>query len=844
MGSSELARRISRRLRFLRGLPKSPWALDVLTPVACLLGIGALLSGLPGAPWVAAGALVLCGGCWLGCQRYRRAAEAEARASRARLEAVMDAVPHALYVKDLNQRLVLANRATAELAGMEREQLAGKTLAELSKAVVVRPEDAARVATTDAQVLTTGKPVEFEIERIVGRGERRRFRVIKAPLRDASGAITSILLLAEDISARVRAEQELRAQREQLQAILDAVAQDLVVKDAQGRVILVNQRVLQRWNRPKEELLGVRGHSLDGLTSQDLARIAESDRRVLEEGRELVEVTHVRDASGELKTFRNHKVPLRDATGAITGLVMTAEDISELVASQRDLAESQHLLRTVLDVIPETVTLKDPAGRYQVVNAEMLTRNGWNAADTIGRSTEDMPFLTDQGKADIRRADAEVLTTGQPVVLPQVEWREPGGSRYERVLKQPLRGPDGVITGIVTIGEEITSLVEARQEAERARRTLETFLDALPAGVFAKDQHGRFTLANAPFAAIYGLTPGEVLGRTSCDLPHVTPEQIAAFAEEDRRVMELGEAVDAGVFAGPRLPGQPERWFRVVKVPLRDTSGATFGLAGLAEDVTEHKKTEAERLALSRLMQRTQNLESLGVMAGGIAHEFNNFLQRILGHTELALAALPAGHAVRRDLEQVQQAGRSAVTLTNQMVALSGRSRFRVEQIILNRAVEAMLSELRGLLSGGVTLSHDLDGPPQTVLADEPLLRQVVASLVINAGEAMAGGSGCVHLEVGRMSLEQGILLDQAYSDRTLRPGEYAYLEVRDSGPGIPTEILERLYEPFVSSKFIGRGLGLAAVRGIVHGHQGALHVRSEPGRGTAFRVLLPVADE
>jgi PAS domain S-box-containing protein len=813
--------------------------------VMCLLGIGALLSGSALGPWAAAGVLGVCGVCWPLHLRRRRAAEAEAARCRSLLQALIDAVPHALYVKNLEQRLVLANRASAELTGMARERMIGKSLAELSTVVVLRPEDIARIPVTDAEVLSSGRPVEFEIERLETGGERRRFRVIKAPLADVSGAVTSILLLAEDVTARARAEQELRAQREQLQAILDAVAQDLVVKDLSGRVILVNQRVLWRWNRPREELLGVRGHSLEPLTAADQERIEESDRQVLQEGRELVSVTRVRDVSGEVKTFRIHKVPLRDAAGAITGLVMTAEDISELAALQRDLAESHHLLRTVLDAIPETVTLKDPAGRYQVVNAEMLARAGWSASGAIGRGTADLPLITPQGKEDIHRADAEVVTTGRPIVLPQVEWQLPGGgSRWERVLKQPLRGPEGEITGIVTIGEDITDLVEARQEAERARRTLEAFLDALPAGVFAKDLHGRFILANAPFAAIYGLAPGALLGRTSRDLPHITPEQIAAFIEEDRRVMENGETVDSGVIAGPRLPGQPERWFHVAKVPLRDAGGAIFGLAGLAEDVTAQRKTEEERLALSRLMQRTQNLESLGIMAGGIAHEFNNFLQRILGHTELALAAMPADHAVRRDLEQVQQAGRSAVTLTNQMVALSGRSRFRVERLHLNRALEAMLPEIRGLLPGGVTLSHDLDGPSQTVLADEPLLRQVVTSLVINAAEAMAGGGGRVHLEVGRVALEHGAPLDYAYSDRTLRAGQYAYLEVRDDGPGIPAEILERLYEPFFSSKFIGRGLGLAAVRGIVHGHQGALHVASIPGKGTAFRVLLPLAGE
>jgi signal transduction histidine kinase len=263
-----------------------------------------------------------------------------------------------------------------------------------------------------------------------------------------------------------------------------------------------------------------------------------------------------------------------------------------------------------------------------------------------------------------------------------------------------------------------------------------------------------------------------------------------------------------------------------------------FGLVGLIQDMTERRKREEERIALERLMQRAQNLESLGAMASSIAHEFNNLLQRVLGHAELALLDVSHSHPAREAVQMIHEAGTTAAHLTKQMLTLSGRSRFAVESLNLTDLVLETVRDLQPQL-GATTLDLPSRSPAVLVLADRPLIQQVVLSLIHNAADAMDERPGAIVIRVGSVEFESHVL-DSSYSVRHLDGGKYGYVEVRDSGAGIPPETLERIYDPFFSTHILRHGLGLAAVRGIVHGHRGALQVCSEVGVGTSFRILLP----
>jgi len=273
----------------------------------------------------------------------------------------------------------------------------------------------------------------------------------------------------------------------------------------------------------------------------------------------------------------------------------------------------------------------------------------------------------------------------------------------------------------------------------------------------------------------------------------------------------------------------------------RDDSGNVLGVFAAARDITERKKAEEERNRLEEQVRHAQKLESLGVLAGGIAHDFNNLLMAILGYTELALANLPPGSQIRPNLEEVEKAARRAADLCRQMLAYSGKGRFVIENLDLGEIVKEMSDMLAMSISKKAVLRYRLSPDLPRVEADAAQIRQVVMNLIINASEAIGDTSGVISLSTGLMDCDRAYLREVAGGDE-LPEGRYIFLEVTDTGTGMDKATQEKIFDPFFTTKFTGRGLGLAAVLGIVRGHRGAIKVYSETGKGSTFKVLLPAA--
>jgi len=278
-----------------------------------------------------------------------------------------------------------------------------------------------------------------------------------------------------------------------------------------------------------------------------------------------------------------------------------------------------------------------------------------------------------------------------------------------------------------------------------------------------------------------------------------------------------------------------DRWYDV-----RAYSPARGRFAVVFADVTEDRRAEAEKRQMEQQMLQVQKLESLGVLAGGIAHDFNNLLMSILGNADLAMDGLPAQSPTRDSLTDIVRASRRAADLCRQMLAYSGKGRFAVEPLSLNDLIEEMAHLLVVSISKNVALQCRFASDLPMVEGDATQLRQIVMNLITNASEAVGPGAGSVTLSTGVEPCTAESFADTVTHER-LPEGPYAYIEVSDTGCGMPPETLARIFDPFFTTKFTGRGLGLAAVLGIVRGHRGAIRVRTEPGKGTTFRVLFPV---
>ena len=390
--------------------------------------------------------------------------------------------------------------------------------------------------------------------------------------------------------------------------------------------------------------------------------------------------------------------------------------------------------------------------------------------------------------------------------------------------------PDEDIALMQSVAQHIAIAVERMQVQKRLRSSEQryrTIAQSIPDGaVWAVDTSLRFLVAEGSLFSRFGYSPGDLEGRLLHD---AVSEDARASAAVHFRAALAGETADYYTeFRGRTIWSQ--------YVPLRDETGRVVAAMALLLDVTERKRME------HRLLQ-SQKMESVAVLAGGIAHDFNNLLVGILGNASLAQEMLPPTHAVLDVLREVVSAGECAAHLTRQMLAYAGKGRFVIEPVNLSTLVREILVLVRPGVPKHVALDLDLSEDLPTVDADCAQIQQIVMNLVINAGEAITGRDGLITIRTRQMLLNREALQND-WPAAELPEGIYICLEVSDNGCGMDENTKARIFDPFFTTKFTGRGLGLAAVSGIVRGHRGSLRVESTPGAGSLFSIIFPASAE
>jgi two-component system cell cycle sensor histidine kinase/response regulator CckA len=338
----------------------------------------------------------------------------------------------------------------------------------------------------------------------------------------------------------------------------------------------------------------------------------------------------------------------------------------------------------------------------------------------------------------------------------------------------------------------------------------------------------RFLAVNPAFESMTGLKAATIVGRTVKDvLPQIEPFWIEKYGH----VALTGEVAHFDSFSRDL-----NRHFEITAycpTPRR--------FACISVDVTDRKKMAEERRKVEEQLQNVQKLEGLGLLAGGIAHDFNNLLMAILGNVDLALEEVPRESPATSGLHHIKQISLRAADLCKQMLAYSGKGKFMVQNIDLSSLVRDMANLLNVSISKKVVPRYNLATSLPAIAVDPSQLRQVVMNLVINASEAIGERSGVISLTTGFMECDDSYLSSTYVSEKGA-PGTYVFLEVTDTGCGMDKQTQSRIFDPFFTTKFTGRGLGLAAVLGIMRGHRGAIKVYSEQGKGTTFKMLFPAS--
>jgi PAS domain S-box-containing protein len=455
--------------------------------------------------------------------------------------------------------------------------------------------------------------------------------------------------------------------------------------------------------------------------------------------------------------------------------------------------------------------------------------------EIIGKTVVDLSPPEQHGGRSSADLAVQLIGEALPGGLQTFEWqhRALDGRLFDAEVQLKRFGEDAGEALLVAFIHDITERKRAEEQLQKSEEQFRNLYDEAPVGYFEYDLQGNITRVNHTYRKMLGYSAEEMLGQPSWKfiVDEVAREQILAKLDGVRppgvgleRTYQRQDGTTFPVLFEDRL--------------MLDEDGHIKGIRTAIQDITGRKQAEAEREKLQAQLTQAQKIESVGRLAGGVAHDFNNMLGVILGHTEMALTQIDQATPLYRSLQAVQQAAQRSADLTRQLLAFARKQTVAPKVIDINHAVEGMLAMLHRLIGEDIQLFWQPGRNLQPIKADPSQIDQLLANLCVNARDAIAG--------VGRITIETDAkTFDQAYcADHPgFLPGEYLLLEVSDDGSGMDQKTLSHIFEPFFTTKEQGRGtgLGLASVFGMVKQNNGFINVYSEPGQGTTFKIYLPV---
>jgi PAS domain S-box-containing protein len=755
----------------------------------------------------------------------RKLAEQTVHTAETRLRDLLDHLDLLAVIVRANGRVAYCNDAFLARTGWRREDVLDAPWLERCVPADSRPI----VDAVLARAVRTGTaPAHYEHALVTRDGARRLVAWSHTILRTTMGEFAALACLGEDVTDRRVAEEAIRSSEEKFRALFSASVDAIALYDTDtSHVLDANEAFVQ--------LYGYSHSELASLTAIDLSDEPEQSRLVFAGLREPGQQVKVRRRSRR----KDGSVFLADISDGVIILggrrVVWAiiRDVTERVRAEEEQRAARDRLEGTLRALPDLLFVMDADRRITDFHAPHQELLYASPERFVGQPVTDV--LPADAMGVITEAIDDAERTGAH--YGSVYALDLAGGRRWFELSVSRRGAAGASDrSFVALARDVT-LQHVAEDALRASEAMNRLLvEGAGAGIAFFDPTGTILHVNAIGAALAGGAPAEFIGRSVHGAKAAFDVTVfAARLEEVVRTGEPREFEDKVRLSGAR------RWFLSKWQPLRDRDGSLTGVQVIALDITARRQADERERGLAEKLQQTQKLESLGVLAGGIAHDFNNLLSGILGNADLALLELPSGSAARHPLEQVLAGARRAADLTKQMLAYSGRGRFVVETIELPQLVKEMGSLLEVSISKKNVLRYEFAGGVPAVDVDVAQIRQVVMNLILNAAEAIGDASGVIAVRVGATDCDAKALGEYVLGE-TLAAGTYVYVEVADSGSGMTPEVRDRIFEPFFSTKFAGRGLGLAAVLGIVRGHRGALRIDSQPGHGTTFRVLLPAS--
>jgi len=592
-------------------------------------------------------------------------------------------------------------------------------------------------------------------------------------------------------------------------------------KDTNDVILRINKQAAAAAGKSVEE---IEGKPTIESYPQDPAKYHEDDMEVIRSGvSKLGVIEQMVGPDGNELWLRTDKVPVRNDTGNVVGVIIVAHDIT--VSRGRD--ENLKTLAAIVEYSGDAIMSNTLNGRILSWNPAAERMFGYSASEIVGQPLK-LLFPPDRYPEEAEMMDRVV----EGLITPRFETvriRKDGQRLDVAVTISPINDSNGNVVGVSRILRDITDRkrdIEALRESETRFRELAENIDEV-FSVTEPEEDKRLYISPA-YERIWGLTC-----RSAYERPHMWLDAIHPD-DRDRVVRALKSKETLGKYEEEyRIfrPDGTERWIRDRAYPVRDASGTIKRWVGVAEDITKYRNLEKQ-------LRQTQKMEAIGTLAGGIAHDFNNILAAINGYTELAQIILTGNDQVREYLDSVLQAASRAADLVRQILTFSRQGRVERRLIQLRPVVAESIKLLRASIPSTIEFSISLATNAPTVLADATQIHQILMNLGTNAWHAMKGRPGRLEIKLERCPVD----VAHAATQPRLRPGLYARVSVSDTGSGMDQATLRRLFEPFFTTKPPGEGtgLGLSVVHGIMDSHDGVVTVYSHLGEGTVFHLYFP----
>lgn len=695
------------------------------------------------------------------------------------------------------------------------------------------------------------------------------FGFIVKPFRD--GQLRSAIEMAihqHRAQGRFRAREEaLGRANSWLETLLNAIPDLVFFKDAAGRHILINRACEEFMGLGAEE---VRGKTVGDLIPGDAAASCMAGDESVISGRRLVRVEEsLVGASGEKRLMETIKVPVYDEKGGPVGLVGISRDIT----GRKEVEEKLRLFMEGVESAPDGVQIVSLDGVIGYSNKAIQEIYGYAPEELAGRhvscmnvdpamaETVILPSIREAGRwtgeimarhKDGREfpvwlsASLVLDADGRPIAMVGIIRDVTDLKRADEELRRHRERLEELVhertSELIRANELLRLEIAGREEVEKRRRDLlgelQTIFENLPIGILYLDANFNCLSVNRFLCSITGKSEEELVGKPCFetigeyvdDPGRQGDQKICSFCRKAKCLSER-RPVTFERSLGDRI-------LRITTVPEFDRNGDVHRFLEIVEDITKRRLAEEERAVLEEQLRHSQKMEAVGQLAGGVAHEFNNRLTAITNCAYILKMKLGEDDPLRAYAEQILASSEKASNLTQSLLALSRRQVINPKPLDINEIVRGVEKFLSRVIGADVEMATALCDRELTVMADVGQIEQVLLNLVTNARDAMPGG-GRLELRTGAAHFPEAIAPD-------LKPGSYALLSVSDSGAGMDDETMDKIFEPFFTTKAVGRGtgLGLSIAYGIVKQHKGHIGVESRPGRGSTFKIYLPLAGE